>query len=149
MVSPLPESPRSRASQWHPSSRWRRVTSTTFRPPSSCGGFIRSYAREVHLDPSEALARYDSHLAQRNLQEPADNSGSLGPLILGKTDLQREGNRGLQISHVLLLVLALVTFIIAYVSAGTTSTPSMNNAAAGGDTAQTERASGLETTVSR
>lgn len=112
-------------------------------------GFIRSYAREVDLDPGEALARYDSHLSQSALEEPADNSGSLGPLILGKTDVQPDGHRGLQISHVLLLVLALITFIIAYVSAGTSPTTAATNAASGGDTAQTERAAGRETTVSR
>lgn len=117
-------------------------------------GFIRSYCREVDLDPGEVLARYDSHLSQIAMEEPADNSGSLGPLLLGKTDIQPDGHRGLQISHVLLLLLALVTFIIAYVSAGTTPTTAANNAASGGaalngDSAQTERAAGHETTVSR
>lgn len=96
----------------------------TLPAPVFVRGFLRAYCREVDLDPSEVLSRYDSHLHEEEMVHahsagPGAESDSLGPLLLVGTDIQHQpAQRGLQISHMLLLLLALVTFVIAYVSAG-------------------------------
>lgn len=88
-------------------------------------GFIRSYCREVHLDAADMLSLYDAQIHETTLREPArEDEAPLAPLLFvsGGTETARyEPHRGLQISHILLLVLALVTFIIAYVTAGMSS----------------------------
>ncbi len=90
-------------------------------------GFIRAYCREVDVDPSEALMAYDAHLHEEEIvsEALADDMGdrdrtAMGPLLFVGTDNMpaASSGRGLQIGHMLLLLLALVTFIIAYVTAG-------------------------------
>ncbi len=83
-------------------------------------GFIRSYCREVDLDPTEVLGRYDAYIHEEERTAEFEEDGSnLGPLLLVGSDIGTQpSHRGLQISHMLLLLLALATFIIAYVTAG-------------------------------
>ncbi len=80
-------------------------------------GFIRAYCREVDLEPDEVLGRYDSCLHERELHSERNPDNNLGPLLLSGPEVGGS-HRGLQISHVLLLLLAVATFIIAYVTAG-------------------------------
>ncbi len=84
-------------------------------------GFVRSYAREVRLDPPDVLALYDAHLNETTLRAPtSDDEPVLAPLLYvsGSAEVQRDSFRGLQVSHVLLLALAAITMVIAYVTAG-------------------------------
>jgi cytoskeletal protein RodZ len=85
-------------------------------------GFIRSVCREVRLDAADMLSLYDAHIHETTMRDaPRVDDAPLAPLLFvaGGTETSRyEPHRGLQISHILLLVLALVTFIIAYVTAG-------------------------------
>ena len=82
-------------------------------------GFIRSYAREVDLDPTEVLGRYENLLHENEITCEPEDGTSLGPLLFMRSDVpDQPSHRGLQISHVLLLMLALATFIIAYMTAG-------------------------------
>jgi cytoskeletal protein RodZ len=82
-------------------------------------GFIRAYCREVDLDPSDALSAFDDHLHEEEIVGDNDSPDGLGPLLFVGSDVpQQPSGRGLQIGHMLLLLLALVTFIIAYVTSG-------------------------------
>ncbi|MFT5431170.1 MAG: cytoskeleton protein RodZ [Myxococcota bacterium] len=96
-------------------------------------GFIRSYCREVDVDPTELLAQYDEHLHEAQLRDEnnEDEPAGLGPLLFvgGADGMPRRSHRGLQISHVLLVALALVTFIIAYVTAGVPTNKTADTAA--------------------
>lgn len=104
-------------------------------------GFIRAYCREVDVDPTEVLEQYDAHLHETQLSLDEEGPSNLGPLLFVGSDVPAQpSHRGLQISHVLLLLLALATFIIAYVTAGL---PSSNAA----DTAQVDQASTEQTTT--
>ena len=113
-------------------------------------GFVRSICREVRLDGADMLSLYDAQIQESTLREPVRaDEPALAPLLFvsGGTESTRyESHRGLQISHVLLLVLALVTFVIAYVTAGMsadkgpttatteeTRTPAAQQATTGGD----------------
>ena len=105
-------------------------------------GFIRAYCKEVDLDASEVLAQYDAFIHQSEYgQVDPDQQAALAPLLFSDADASRPSHRGLQISHVLLLILALVTFIVAYVTAGTPSGDQL-------DTAQRD-AAGKTSSVSR
>ncbi len=99
-------------------------------------GFIRSYCREVDVEANEVLAHYDEYLSQTTrMQEESDAPVGYGPLVLNRADgLAPRANRSLQVSHVLLLLIALATFIVAYVTAGSTR----EGTSARTDTAQTE-----------
>jgi cytoskeleton protein RodZ len=85
-------------------------------------GFIRAICREVGQDASDVLTVYETFLRESTLRDPSPNDEpQLAPLLFasGGADVSgADSHRGLQISHVLLLVLALATFIIAYVTAG-------------------------------
>ncbi len=82
-------------------------------------GFIRAYCREVDVEPSEVLGRYDAQIHEAEMHRAAEDEQDLGPLLLvGSHVAPQSSDRGLQISHVLLLLLALATFIVAYVTAG-------------------------------
>ncbi len=100
-------------------------------------GFIRSYCREVDLDALEILARFDADIREQEIQEEAEveesSTPSLGTLLTTHNGLPNHQHRGLRISHVLLLLLAIVTFIIAYATAGVS--PSKTSI----DSAQTEQ----------
>ncbi len=98
-------------------------------------GFIRSVAREVQLEPADVLALYDAHLNETTLRRPdAEDEPVLAPLLYvsGSAEVQRDSFRGLQVSHVLLLALAMITVVIAYVTAGVSS----DKSAATGDDAR-------------
>jgi len=100
-------------------------------------GFIRSYCREVDLDPVEILARFDADIREQEVQEETEHeetaTPSLGALLTTHNGLPNHQHRGLRISHVLLLLLAIVTFIMAYATAGVS--PSKTSI----DSAQTEQ----------
>lgn len=85
-------------------------------------GFIRAICREIAQDASDVLTVYETFLRESTLRDPSPNDEpQLAPLLFasGGADVSgADSHRGLQISHVLLLVLALATFIIAYVTAG-------------------------------
>jgi cytoskeletal protein RodZ len=85
-------------------------------------GFIRALCREVGQDANDVLTVYETFLRESTLRDPfPNNEPSFAPLLFasGGADVSgADSHRGLQISHVLLLVLALATFIIAYVTAG-------------------------------
>ena len=102
-------------------------------------GFIRNLCREVGADSSDVLGVYDAHLAETAIEQQSDEAAGIAPLLfMSDAHLRQPShNRGLQISHILLLALALVTFIIAYMTAGQ-STPQIN-------TAQQDRAPASET----
>ena len=93
-------------------------------------GFIRAYCREVDLEPGEVLSRYDAYLLESELEGAEEQELNLAPLLLSGPEVGSAAGRGLQISHVLLLLLALVTFIIAYVTAGVPSKADVDDAAA-------------------
>lgn len=105
-------------------------------------GFIRAYCREVDLEPDEVLGRYDTHLHENELKNAEEQDGNLGPLLLSGPEVGG-AHRGLQISHVLLLLLALATFIIAYVTAGVPSSedPASNEASTTHQTTTTSSSS--------
>jgi len=102
----------------------------TLPAPVFVRGFIRSYCCEVGLDSVEVLARYDAEIHEQAFQEePEDEAPSLGALLNPHNGLPNHQHRGLRISHVLLLLLAIVTFIIAYATAGvSSSTPGVDSA---------------------
>ena len=84
-------------------------------------GFIRNYCREVGLDPSDILAQYDGYLHETRLMNDDSNEQQVRLLLLPKAELHAHSHRGLEISHVLLVLLAVVSFIIAYLTAGVPS----------------------------
>jgi cytoskeletal protein RodZ len=92
-------------------------------------GFIRNLCREVGIDASEVLGVYDAYLADTAIDQDADDMTGIAPLLfMSDAHLRQPShNRGLQISHILLLALAFVTFIIAYMTAGQ-SAPMTNTA---------------------
>lgn len=95
-------------------------------------GFIRSYAREIRLDPPDVLGLYDAYLHETTLRTPAESDEPvLAPLLYasGTAEVQRDSFRGLQVSHVLLLALAAITLVIAYVTAGVPSEKSLGSSA--------------------
>ena len=83
-------------------------------------GFLRAYCREVDLGAEDVLAQYDAWLHENDVRAEGEVESTLGPLVLvaGNDLPSAPSHRGLQISHVLLLLLALATFIIAYVTTG-------------------------------
>jgi cytoskeletal protein RodZ len=81
-------------------------------------GFIRSYCHEVGLAPSDILAQYDGYLHEKSLRNQEDPAPQFRPALLPRAEMSGRGNRGLELSHVFLVLLAIVSFIIAYLSAG-------------------------------
>jgi cytoskeleton protein RodZ len=102
-------------------------------------GFIRAYCREVGLDPADVLTRYGDYLHEKSVNTPDEETPRLGTLLVPSADMPSKSHRGLQLSHVLLLLLALVTFIIAYVTAGAPTAPQQT------DEARTNQKSGQST----
>lgn len=90
----------------------------TLPTPVFVRGFIRAYCREVGLDPTDVLTHYDDYLHEESVNTPEEKTPNLKTLLIPNTDMPSKSHRGLQLSHVLLLLLALVTFIIAYVTTG-------------------------------
>lgn len=90
-------------------------------------GFIRSYCREVALDSSELLSQYDEYLRERTIVD-TDSGKPSTPMLMPRADMVDTSGRGLEISHVLLVMLAIVTFIIAYLTAGLPSKSTVDTA---------------------
>ena len=93
-------------------------------------GFIRNVCREIRLDSTDILGMYDAHLEETQIEQESDEAAGIAPLLFMSDPHVRQPSRhrGLQISHVLLVALAFVTFIIAYMSAGVTPDPATNTA---------------------
>ena len=99
-------------------------------------GFIRAYCREVDLDAGEVLTAYDALLREQEAirEEAEEEGGTLGPLLTMQQGRAPDpAHRRLQVGHVLLLLLALVTFLVAYLTAGVRErdvrTPGLDQAA--------------------
>jgi len=91
-------------------------------------GFIRSYCREVGLAPSDILAQYDGYLHETSLMNQEQPEQQVRPLLLPRAEMHGSRHRGLELSHVLLVLLAVVSFIIAYLSAGVTTNTDVDTA---------------------
>jgi len=93
-------------------------------------GFIRNLCRETGLDSTDVLAVYEAHLEETQIDQVSDDVAGIAPLLFMSDPHVRQPSRhrGLQISHILLLALALVTFIVAYMTAGVSQEPNTNTA---------------------
>jgi cytoskeleton protein RodZ len=95
-------------------------------------GFVRAYCREVRLDPQPALDLLPSAAPSPWLGPAAspDNESAHNPIYL--TAPTRDLYRGLRISRVILVLIAVALFAVAYIIAGSSERSAGDSTAAGG-----------------
>lgn len=74
-------------------------------------GFIRNYCKTIEIEPNHALSLYHERNG-RGVQGLKEYGRIVSP-----TD-EPETGRGLRVSHMLLILIAIVTFVIAFMTVG-------------------------------
>ncbi|MCA9523876.1 MAG: helix-turn-helix domain-containing protein [Myxococcales bacterium] len=74
-------------------------------------GFIRTYCKNINIEPNHALSLYHERKGR-----PAQALREYGRIV-SPTD-EPESGRGLRLSHMLLILIAIVTFVVAFMTVG-------------------------------